>query len=162
MEDEMTNFPKTIIVSFYEKGSNIPIANLSALIHLFANHKNDYWFALSVSNKDGKVIMTYDELDRQQYIQASSAIMDYGSDLEDCKPQFEISVGNEDEIQNSVSHMRWLLSFLEEEAVGISAEQLSAMESASNSLYKPNKQLFTFDGNRKIDCLEVTMYLERV
>ena len=98
----MTNFPETIEIQLVDKKHNKPIEGIVLMVHLFANHKNDYYIYSSYSDNEGKIFITKKQLEFEIDIDRNMFIMDYSSNLSDCKPLFEIEVFDENMVKQKI------------------------------------------------------------
>jgi hypothetical protein len=128
----MTWFPKLINIFVYESISKQPISNIAISITLFANRKNDYYFILPLSDKIGCIEITREWLIKEIKQEANIFIMDYASNLDDCKPLIEISVLSEDDLERTTNAM-----YLFQNATGITDDEIRAYERADNKKYIP-------------------------
>lgn len=98
----MTHFPNSIEIQLIDNKHNQPIQGIVLLLHLFANHKNDYHILTNYSNEEGKVIVTKKFLENEINKTRNMFIMDYSSSLPDCKPSFEIEVLDDKQIKQRI------------------------------------------------------------
>ena len=102
----MTTFPERIEISLINRNNNNPIEKVIGLVTLFANHKNNYSIYTPLSDKDGSIIITKGWLEKQMYLEASTAIMDYSSNLQDCKPYVEFNIVSNDRINIAIESLK--------------------------------------------------------
>ena len=102
----MTHFPNSIEIQLIDNKHNQPIQGIVLLLHLFANHKNDYHILTNYSNEEGKVIVTKEFLEDEINKTRNMFIMDHSSSLPDCKPSFEIEVLDDKQIKQKIDGIK--------------------------------------------------------
>lgn len=126
----MTVFPDIIKIIIVEGDTDKPIANIAAQIKLFANHKNDYNFILPLSDERGCITITKSWLSEEIKKERALFVMDYASELDDCKPYIEVSVLDNGALLRSVDAM-----VLYQEFTGISDDEINKYRIAENSKF---------------------------
>lgn len=85
-------FPEKMQILLLSKQNGLLLSNISLSLLLFAESKNDYHIVLPNSDINGTIEINEEYLDHEIYIEASTAIMDYSSNIEHCKPIIQLSV----------------------------------------------------------------------
>jgi hypothetical protein len=136
----MSIFPDTLNITILEKNTENPIMNIAAKIKLFANHKNNYNFILPLSGERGNITITQDWLKEEVRKDQNLFVMDYSSNLDDCKPQIEVSVLEVDALSRAVDAM-----YLYQEFTGITDTEITRYKNAQNAKYFPTSVVFKLD-----------------
>jgi hypothetical protein len=142
----MSDFPNTIRVKVIDSKNNKPIANIAVGITLFATHKNDYGFILPFTDRNGISEVNRNWLDKQIILTKDSALMDYSSDLEHCKPRFLIEIMSEEEVKRAVNgHKIW------QKAFNITDEYIDLLSKVDNYKYLKTSKLVELTGEQNIE-----------
>jgi len=80
---------------------DLHVANVLFVVHAFANYKNDFTLAPFVSDTDGIVTISRNELLAEASAHYDSGLMDYRP-LEDCKQEVEIRALQPHEIERAL------------------------------------------------------------
>ncbi len=92
------NPPEIFSVTFMDLNGK-PIENLLVYFTLFANKKNDYSIGPFLSDINGEIKLSKSKLEDEIKKSRELFIMDYSSDLEDCKQELGISIDDMKDIE---------------------------------------------------------------
>lgn len=137
----MTKFPKVIKIAVCDQDSYKPIEKIVLKIRLYAKHKNDYSFLLPPSNKDGGIVILREWLEEEIKKEQSLFIMDYASNLNDCKPKFSLFILDTFALSKAINAM-----YLYQETLKISDEEIEKYKQTNNEKYNPKDLHFAIDG----------------
>lgn len=147
-------FPEQIKLRVSDKGTNEPAGGIVAEIRLFANRKNDYFIYTEKSKSDGTVIVNKQDFISKIEECRNTYIMDYYSNLEDCKEFIEISIPGGDTMQQRIKALRSQLPEYPE-----NLRVIKQLEGAANSLYHAHRQLNYVYG---LPVQEIEVVLEKI
>ena len=82
--------PEALNVTLLERGTNLPVEGLAVILRLFATRKNDYIMGPAISNLSGQVRFQRDECERSVIADQQMFVMDYGDDIQNCRPYLDI------------------------------------------------------------------------
>jgi len=133
----MVSFPDIIKINFTNEANGEPVSDIAAKISLFANHKNDYNFILPLSDQHGSILITKKWLEDKITSERNFFIMDYASDLNDCKPIFKLSLLDANDLENTIDAM-----YLFQDSLKMTNAEIIKYQNAKNSIYKPIKKLY--------------------
>lgn len=103
------NLPDKIEIQFYDKADKpLRQENLLVGIRTFATHKNDIDLSPFLSDNNGLVTITQDDLKQTADNFISYGLMDYVS-LESAKPNIEIYFWGNDSLKKYFDYWTWLL-----------------------------------------------------
>ena len=108
---------------------NIPVENLIVLITILANRKNNYSLGFLKTDNEGKIVVYRSEIEIVIEEAMSDFIMDYASDINDCRDWITIEVENLSELENRLERIE---KFYPEDAKKLS----KLMKICSNKYYK--------------------------
>ena len=108
---------------------NIPVENLIVLITILANRKNNYSLGFLKTDYEGKIVVYRSEIEIVIEEAMSDFIMDYASDINDCRDWITIEVENLSELENRLERIE---KFYPEDAKKLS----KLMKICSNKYYK--------------------------
>ncbi len=91
-------FPRRLMIKFIDSVSKKPIEKLFIYLMLFARQKNNYSTGPFITNKDGIVVVTIAQLKKEIKNQQALYIMDYKSNINDCKESFLVKVASNKEV----------------------------------------------------------------
>ena len=100
------------------------------MIHLYAHYKNDYFFHTPLSDLEGRIAITKEWLTQEIWKTRSLFIMDYASNLSDCKPVVSLQVLDEKGVENMVEGMHFW-----QNALKTSDEEIEHYRNACNREY---------------------------
>lgn len=101
--------PDVIHIDFHDKHSNsLRQENILIGIRTFATHKNDINISPLLSDKNGHITITKEQLQNRADIFISYGIMDYGS-LDSAKPDIQIYFWGNDSIDRYVNYWEMIL-----------------------------------------------------
>lgn len=101
--------PDIIHIDFHDKdGNTLRQENILVGIHTFATHKNNIDLSPFLSDKDGHITITKEQLQNRADIFISYGIMDYGS-LDSAKPDIQIFFWGNDSIDRYVDYWKMIL-----------------------------------------------------
>jgi hypothetical protein len=126
----MKKFPKVIRFKINDKETGKPIEKIVLEIRLYANHKNDYYFILPPSNVNGDIVISREWLEEEIKKDKALFIMDYASDLDDCKPKFSLSLLDISALNRAIDAM-----YLYQEALKISNNEIEKFKQTNNEKY---------------------------
>lgn len=132
----MTDFPNIIEIYVAESADNNPIIGIILTIHLYASIKNDYYFITSFSDADGKIVITKEELSAFIDDSIGRYIMDYASNLQNCKPFIEIIMEGKISLKNRKERLIKMKSYSED-----ADKNIEIINRCSNWLYEEAKQV---------------------
>lgn len=151
----MTDFPDRIEISLLNKINKKPIQNVIGLITLFANHKNDYHMFTPLSDENGTISITKVWLENQIFLEANTAIMDYSSGLEDCRPRIEFGIVGEQVIKKAMESLFIWANIVKEFQTDVDNLKL-----AENKKYIPNNKIINII--ETIDMQKIEVFLDEV
>lgn len=126
----MKNFEKIEIKFISEK--NIPVENLIVEITILANRKNNYGLDFLKTDSDGKIVILRTTIENKINETMNDFIMDYSSNINDCKDWIIIGTENITELKSRLKNI--------EKYYPESAKKLSElMKNCSNKSYKPSE-----------------------
>jgi len=128
----MSSFPEKFKVRVIEKDNGTPISNVAISITLFANRKNNYHFVPPISSHEGIIEFTKDWLGEEILKEQKLFIMDYSSNLEDCKPMIEINVMKSEKLENVVRGMETFAGYFK-----YTKNDIDQIRNVDNRKYKP-------------------------
>lgn len=143
----MNQFPNIININIREKSTNEPIDKIAVKIQLYAQRKNDYIFLLPLSNNDGNIEISKNWIEGQIKKEQSIFIMDYASNLDECKSKFSLTILDRLDLQKAIDGM-----ILYQHAFGIEDKEIEGYKQANNEKYDCKKRLdfLTKQGEMKI------------
>lgn len=106
----MTDFPDKIKIRTIDRKSKKPLSGILLTIRLFAKHKNDYYYTTELSNDDGEIMVTKQDLKEEITRTIISAQMDFASSLENCKPIIEIEAEGSETLTKRIKKMEEYIS----------------------------------------------------
>ncbi len=142
----MIKFPKVIRLNIHDSDTGKPIEKIVLKIRLYANHKNDYNFILPPSKEDGSIVIAREWLEEEIKKEQSLFVMDYASDLNDCKPKFSLSILDISALNRAIDAMH-----LYQEALKISDEEIEKYKQTNNGKYDPKNLDFTTGGEEEMN-----------
>ncbi len=148
----MTDFPNKIEIVLLNKKTKKPIQNVTGLITLFANHKNNYNMFTPLSDENGTITITKEWLKNQIVLEASTAIMDYSSGLEDCKPSIEFGIVGEKSIMKAMESLYIWSNIIKDFQTDVDNLKL-----AENKKYIPDNKMINI--NETIDLQKIEVFL---
>lgn len=149
----MSIFPDNITIKILDKIRNTSVAGIAAKVRLFSNHKNDYYFILPLSDDKGCIVITKRWLSEEIKKEKNMFIMDYSSELEDCKSQIEIIILDKNSLSRAISAME-----LYQDELDISDEDILKYKNASNYKYTARSEVFILDSSKS--DIEINMSIE--
>jgi hypothetical protein len=108
----MGEFPNLIKIQIIDENNKKLVSNIAIIIRLYAKRKNDYYFSF-LSDNIGIVETPKLILQKKILQEKSMFIMDYSSDLEDCKLKIGIGIMSTDEIAHTIYYMNNVKRYLE-------------------------------------------------
>lgn len=147
-------FPEIINIKIIDTGTKCPIEGIAVKIHLFANRKNDYNIIPKVSNTNGEIIVNKEWVWGKVLEIINTSIMDYSSNLDDCKPYIDISIMDVDSIKQAIEGTKLWWAALKSPQ-----ENIDNLMIAKNASYKPISKLIQFNGN---NILQVPIEIQKV
>lgn len=133
----MNIFPDIIRIKIIDKMISKPVYGIAAKIRLFSNHKNDYYFMLPLSDYKGYIVITRRWLIEEIGKVKDMFIMDYSSELEDCKSQIEIIILDNNSLSQAISAMN-----LYKDILGFSDGDILKYKKANNYKYIAKSEMF--------------------
>ena len=132
----------------------VSMANVIFGVHLFASRKNDFYLGPYVSNADGFVVITKEDLNHDVEATYSSGLMDYVS-VDTCHTLVEIELKTAEDIEKAI-HCRekvWpILLKGEAERWGTLKSLLKTYKTSTNKNLKVSKEFShirdDWDGSR--------------
>lgn len=110
--------------------NNIPVKNLIVLITVLANKKNNYSLGFMKTDSEGKIIILRTTIENKIKETMNDFIMDYASNINDCKDWIIIETENITELNSRLKNI--------EEYYPESAKKLSELlKNCSNNSYTP-------------------------
>jgi hypothetical protein len=76
----------------------LPIHDVLVLINLFTGGRYRYGFIAGRTDKEGRLNVTYDDIEKLRRANAQEFLMDYNTKLEDCDPLAQIVVPSEEDL----------------------------------------------------------------
>jgi hypothetical protein len=76
----------------------LPISDVLVLINLFTGGKYRYGFVAGRTDKEGRLIVSYEDIEKLRRANAQEFLMDYNTKLEDCDPFVQIVVPSEKDL----------------------------------------------------------------
>lgn len=146
-------FPDNITIKIYDKIKNKSVVGIAAKIRLFSNNKNDYYFILPLSDDKGCIVITKRWLREEIKKEKNMFIMDYSSELEECKSQIEIIIPDKNSLLQEISAMN-----LYQDILDVSDEEILKYKNASNYKYMARSELFIL--NTLKSDIEISMFIE--
>lgn len=130
----MDTFPEIIRIKICDVDTGKPIEKIVLKIRLYANHKNDYNFILPPSDQNGCIEVKKAWLEEEIRKEQALFVMDYASDLNDCKPEVSLIVLDNTSLDRAIEAM-----LLYQEVLKISNQEIQKYRKASNGKYHPKK-----------------------
>jgi hypothetical protein len=81
-------------------GKPLPIENILVWIHLYTLGNYRYGFEAGRTNAEGRLVVTYDDLEKQRREDGAFFVMDYNTPLEECDPIAKLIVDSEGELRS--------------------------------------------------------------
>lgn len=141
----MSKFPDSISITFLNRKTQEPIENIAAEIKLFANLKNDYCFILPLSDKKGNVTITKGWITNEITKEQNLFIMDYGSNIDDCKLQIEISVLGVENLSRAIDAM-----YLYQDYSKITDTEIQRYKNSKNFNFISDNRIVIFNDSSKV------------
>jgi hypothetical protein len=94
--------PNNFVIKISSK-SHSDVSNLIVNITIFADKKNNYGLDPMLTNELGEIHLTKELFKRKIKLSKESFIMDFSSDLENCKQEIEIKI-------NSITNLNKIVS----------------------------------------------------
>lgn len=91
-----------------ETGAPLPAENIIVHIEFFTNGNYRYGFEAGRTDKKGRLVVSYDELEHRRLSLSSEFLMDYNTKLDECDPIIKIVILSEEELR---SRQRKVLRF---------------------------------------------------
>ena len=126
----MVFFPEKIRIRVIDSYTHESISNIVVSIKLFANHKSDYVFILPISDKSGIIEFTRKWLNEEIQKERNLFIMDYSSDLDDCRSKIELRILDVESLKKAINAMN-----MYKNALGISQKEIDKISNAINGEY---------------------------
>jgi hypothetical protein len=137
----MKIFPDLIKIKILNAISLRPVSKILMDIHLYAESKNDYDIVLPLSDDHGTIEITKQWLQNEIHEAWKLGAMDYTSELDECKPNYRLSVLDKEDIKRIVT-----LWTKYKEAWKIKPEEMDALLQSQNHLYNPLSHEFELTG----------------
>ena len=153
----MTVFPDSIRIRVVNADTVNPVQNVVVNLMLFANDKNNYGFALPVTNVAGITEISKEWLSTRVDEIHNIFIMDYSSRLDDCQPRFEIKMYDKEMMVRLIKAQKQY-----QEVFRISQDQINNYEHADNYQYRYAVEQFELTGESsmgvefKVNSLPIT------
>jgi hypothetical protein len=144
----MELFPAVIRLKVRNCLTQEPIPNIAVMIKLFAQRKNDYYFLLPLTDKNGKADITKDWLNNKITETRKLFLMDYSSTLESCQPKLELKIMNGEEVKRAIKTMTVF-----KRALSTKQEDIDVLSEALNSKYLPISKMVELSGDKIIEVL---------
>lgn len=123
-------FPEKLVVIIKDDEDRLVEKKLAVSLTLFAQEKNDYSFA-EVS-KNGQTTFTKEQVRREIDLHKQRILMDYKSNLEECKEIAQIHLLSGNEVEEAIEgHKLW------KDVLDISVSKIEALQNAQNYKYEP-------------------------
>jgi len=100
----MLGYPPALRIKVSDKVFGLPVAQVALIITLFAAKKNNYHIA-RVTNADGEIRLTNEEVRQSIERDRKLFIMDYSSTLEECSHELEIEICDCEQIRRTTEAM---------------------------------------------------------
>ena len=126
----MKNFEKLEIKFISEK--NIPVENLIINVTILANRKNNYGLDFLKTDSDGKIVILRTTIENKINETMNDFIMDYSSNINDCKDWIIIETENLTELKSRVKNIE---IYYPENAKKLA----ELMKNCSNKFYKSSQ-----------------------
>lgn len=147
-------FPEIIKISIVDTTTKCPIEGILVRMHLFANRKNDYYIDPKVSDSNGQIIVNKKWVWEKVLEIINSSIMDYSSNLDDCKQYIEIAIIDTEAINRALEGIKVWWGALKSPQ-----EDIDNLEKAKNAAYKPISKIVHFNNS---DELEVVIETQQI
>lgn len=134
------NFPSKLSIEFVDVQSSHPIKNLVIFFTLFAKEKNNYTIGPFLSNKEGRCIIVRDKVKQDIKSSQSMYVMDYKSQLEECKDEFTVHIASIQQIKFFLEDYKKYQEVYKK-YWNYSEDFLSEVKSNTNSIYKEQEFL---------------------
>ena len=123
--------------------NNIPVENLIVLVTILANRKNDYSLGFLKTDSEGKIIVFRSAIENKIKEAMADFMMDYSSNINDCKDWIIIEVENISELETRLKNIE---KFYPENAKELS----KLMNTCSNKSFKTLNIEHEIESNIKI------------
>jgi len=148
----MDVFPDIVKIKMIDDENDIAVPNITVRITLFANYKNNYHFALPISDNHGIIEISRNWLNQEIEKVRNHFIMDFSSKLEDCKPKFEFHVQSPEEVKGAIK-----ANILYKNSFGIAQEYINQLSLVDNDKYQPITKMVELYGE-KILAVEIKIH----
>ena len=148
----MTVFPDVITIKIVNSDTNESIPRIVVRIQLYANQKNDYYFILPVSDKNGRITVTKEWLRNEIQLASRLFPMDFASSLETVYPKFELEIMDKNSVVMVVKGMSSYRDYTYR-----TSEYVNSIATSENLKYFPTTKLFDINNENEID-IEITTH----
>jgi len=83
-----------------ETGAPLPAENIMVQIEFFTNGNYRYGFEAGRTDRKGRLVVTYDDLDKRRAALSRENLMDYNTRLEECDTTAKIVILSDDELRS--------------------------------------------------------------
>jgi hypothetical protein len=146
----MPNYPATLTITISNERSGETVPEVAVIVTFFASKKNDYHIP-RITNTDGEIPLTIDEvrqsIDRDQKL----FLMDYASTLEECSQEIEIEVCDTEQIKRTVEAMK-----MYKDVTDIDENLVNGFKKSVNDRFSV-PVVHRFEVNRNIDNVQIAI-----
>jgi hypothetical protein len=97
---------QSIEVQLLDKsGKRLAVGNVLVDLHLYARGNFRFAFRVGRTDSEGKLTITYADVEAQRRANAEFNLMDYNTKLDDCDPRVEIVVASEKELRDQYENV---------------------------------------------------------
>ena len=146
-------FPDVLKIRVIDQATDLAISYVALMLTIFARRKNDYHFPVA-TRTDGFATITVADIRQSISEDQKLFLMDYASDLDDCKTELQIDVCAEEEIQTTVDAMEKFKSVRK-----FPETIIDEFRHSVNKLYHPTSVKIVL--NEKMELKVVDVYIRR-
>ncbi len=86
------DFPTELRIILKSDLDGSPVSSIAIFLRIYAETKNDYIILLPNSDSSGVIHISKERIEQEISFEASTALMDYSSDLKHCKSYIDLSI----------------------------------------------------------------------
>ena len=151
----MNLFPDLIRLKIINENGNKPLQNIAVIIKFFANRKNDHYLIPLISNQEGLIEITKEQINKKMDDNMNTFIMDYSSNLDDCQPKIDFKLMDKNEIERAIKAMNMYKGFM-----GITEKEIDNLSKAENEKYNPVSKVVEFKNQG--DVIEIDLITKEI